>query len=136
MRKIILTNSTLYNVWNYEALRTSAHHMEIEAIVRGMIRHLTRAIMRLYLQKEERLQIIIIVVLNNLGEGQTVEEILDEIHELSEAVEAHSVIHDQTTNPLALCTSARSCKHPICAHWMYLPVCQTGSLQQGSGTGG
>lgn len=53
MRKIILTNSTLYNVWNYEALRTSAHHMEIEAIVRGMIRHLTRAILRLFSKRRK-----------------------------------------------------------------------------------
>ena len=93
-RKIILTDSTLYNVWTYANLTTSDHHMEIESVVGARIRNLTRVIMMLYLKHPERLEIIIIAGINNVGEGQAVHEILDEIYELKEAVMAHSTMHD------------------------------------------
>jgi hypothetical protein len=93
-RKIILTDSTLYNVWSYAKLKTADHHMEIEAVVGGRIRNLTRALMMLYLKQPQRLEVILIGGLNNLGEDQPVADILDEIHELKEAVLAHSTLHD------------------------------------------
>ena len=92
-RKIILTDSSLYNVWSDSSLNTSDHHMEIEAVVGGRIRNLTRAIITMYLKNAERLEIILIAGINNIGEGQTVPEILEEISELKELLSAHSVVH-------------------------------------------
>ena len=68
-RKLILTNSTLYNVWSTPDLKLPIH-MDIESIVGGRIRDLTRALIMLYLIYPERLEIILIAGLNNVGDCQ------------------------------------------------------------------
>ena len=92
-RKIILTTSTLFNVWTHTSFQPDIH-MEIESIVGGRVRDLTRALMMLYLVKPERLEIIVIAGLNNIGDGQPVPEILDEIHELRMSVQAHTNMYE------------------------------------------
>ena len=87
-RKIILTSSTLYNSWK-EDLKLPIH-VEIEAIVGARIRDLTRAVIMLYLNQPERLEIILVAGLNNIGDCQSAEEIMDEIVELKQVVRAHS----------------------------------------------
>ena len=91
-RKIILTSSTLYNVWSYEGLKLPIH-MEIESIVGGRIRDMTRALIKLYLRYPERLEIVLIAGLNNIGESQSAGEIIEELKELKETVEAHSEVN-------------------------------------------
>ena len=95
-RKLILTSSTLYNVWTYEELKLPIH-LEIEAIVGGRFRDLTRALIMSYLRYPERLEIITVAGINNIGESQSSEDILEEIRELKEAVKAHSVLHGHST---------------------------------------
>ena len=65
-RKLILTTSTLYNVWNLD-LKLPIH-IDIESIVGGRIRDLTRALIMLYLIYPERLEILLVAGLNNVGE--------------------------------------------------------------------
>ena len=91
-RKIILTSSTLYNVWKFEELKLPIH-IEIESIVGGRFRDLTRALIMTYLRYPERLEIIVVAGLNNIGESQPAGEIIEEIKELKDAVSAHSVLH-------------------------------------------
>ena len=88
-RKLILTTSTLYNVWTQSSFKPDIH-MEIESIVGGRIRDLTRALMMLYLIHPERLEIIVVAGLNNIGDSQPVPNILDEIVELKQTVQAHT----------------------------------------------
>jgi hypothetical protein len=88
-RKVLLTTSTLYNVWSYEQLKLPLH-IDIESIVGGRIRDLTRALIMQYLNHPERLEIIVVAGLNNIGDNQPVPDIIDEIMELKEAVQAHS----------------------------------------------
>ena len=95
-RKIILTDSSLYNVWTYANLKMYDYHVEIEAVVGGRIRDLTRAIMMLYLRNPQRLEIILIAGINNIGEDQSVPDIQEEIDELKTAVLAHSTLHNHT----------------------------------------
>ena len=94
-RKLIMTTSTLFNVWSQTSFKPDIH-MEIEAVVGGRFRDLTRALMMLYLGNPERLEIIIIAGLNNIGDSQPVPDILDEIEELKQAVEAHSTMHSHS----------------------------------------
>ena len=91
-RKLILTSSTLYNVWTRDM--KLALHIDIESIVGGRVRNLTRALIKLYLVHPERLEIILIAGLNNIGEGQSAKEVMEEIAELRLAVKAHSVMND------------------------------------------
>ena len=91
-RKIILTSSTLFNVWTYQELKLDIH-IEMESIVGGRVRDLTRALIMSYLGLPERLEIIVIAGLNNIGEGQAAEEIVEELRELKEVVKNHSVVN-------------------------------------------
>ena len=90
-RKLILTTSTLYNVWNSD-LKLPIH-IDIESIVGGRIRDLTRALIMLYLIYPERLEIILIAGLNNVGDCQSAKEIMDELTELRLTVKAHTEMH-------------------------------------------
>ena len=87
-RKLILTTSTLYNVWTSN-LKLPIH-IDIESIVGGRIRDLTRALIMLYLIYPERLEIILIACLNNVGDCQSAKEIMDELTELRLTVKAHT----------------------------------------------
>ena len=58
------------------------------------IRDLTRALFMLYLNQSERLEIIVVAGLNNVGDNQSAEDIMDEIFELKQAVQAHTDMHD------------------------------------------
>ena len=80
-RKVILTTSTLYNVWSYEQLKLPLH-IDIESIVGGRIRDLTRALIMQYLTHPERLEIIVVAGLNNIRDTQPVPDIIDDIFEL------------------------------------------------------
>ena len=92
-RKIILTDSTLYNVWTYEDMKLLIH-VDIESIVGGRVRNLTRALIMQFLRYPERLEIIVIAGLNNLGDGQPVPDILEELCELKQVVQAHSEVNN------------------------------------------
>ena len=56
----------------------------MESIVGGRARDMTRALIMLYLCYPERLEIILVAGLNNIGENQTAEEIVEELKELQE----------------------------------------------------
>ena len=94
-RKVILTSSTLYNIWSQNSFKPSIH-MEIESIVGARIRDLTRALMLLYLGNPERLELILVAGLNNVGDGQSVPDIMEEIEELKQAVVAHSTLYNHS----------------------------------------
>ena len=91
-RKLILTTSTLYNVWTCTDLSLPIH-IYIEAIVGGRIRDHTRALHILYLIYPERLEIIFIEGLNNNGDSQTAEQIMEELTELKLTVKVRSEMH-------------------------------------------
>ena len=92
-RKVILTTSTLYNVWERPNLKLPLH-IDIESIVGGRIRDLTRALIMLYLIHPERLEVIVVAGLNNIGDSQSSKEIMDELTELRLTIQAHTVMND------------------------------------------
>ena len=103
-RKLILTTSTLYNVWSIDHLNLPIH-IDIESIVGGRIRDLTRALIMLYLTNPERLEIIVIAGLNNVGDNQPAEEIMEELRELKQAVQAHSEMNGHVEPSIvSICT--------------------------------
>lgn len=88
-RRLILASSILYNVWESPNLQVN-QHIDIEAIVGGRVRDLTRALQHMYLSKPHRLEIIAMVSINNIGEGQEPERIIKEMQDMKEMVEGHS----------------------------------------------
>ena len=92
-RRLLLTSSILYNVWDNPSLDVTKH-FEMEAIVGGRVRDLTRALRHLYLDKPNRLEIIAMVSINNIGEGQAPEDIIQEMKDMKELVKGHSLYYD------------------------------------------
>ena len=89
-RRIILTSSTLYGVWEQPCLPPNTEHFELEAIVGGRVRDLTVALKAGYLYLPHRLEIIVVAGINNIGEGQHPDKIVGEMKELKEMVRLHS----------------------------------------------
>ena len=77
-------------MWSLEDINTDGCHVDIEAVLEGKIKESTRALKRMFLTGVERLEIIVLMGIYNVAEGQTKQEILEEINELKEAVKAHS----------------------------------------------
>ena len=92
-RRLVLTDSTLYGVWDQAKLPANTEHFEIEAIVGGRVRDLTRALKANYLYLPQRLEIIVVAGLNNIGEGQVPEKIVEEMQDMKEAVKQHSLTY-------------------------------------------
>ena len=68
-------------------------HFEMECIVGARVRDLTRALKRNYLYLSSRLEIIVVAGINNVGEGQDADGILEEFKELKKCVMEHSAEH-------------------------------------------
>ena len=88
-RRVLLSSSTLFNIWDPNL--NVDNHFEMEAVVGGRVRNLTRVLYRMYLcDKRKRLEIITVCSMNNIGDGQDPEEIIEEMKEMKELVEEHS----------------------------------------------
>ena len=51
------------------------------------------ALRHLYLNKPNRLEIIAMVAINNIGEGQSPEDIIREMKDMKEMVDGHSLLY-------------------------------------------
>ena len=104
-RRVVLTSSTLYGVWDQPLMPTDTIHFDMEAIVGGRVRDMRIALEQNYLYLPNRLEIIIIAGINNIGEGQKAEEIVQEMIELKEVVEEHSKKYQHNLpNYVSFCT--------------------------------
>ena len=93
-KRVILCSSTLYGIWDQHSLPTITDHFEMECIVGARVRDLTRALERNYLYLSSRLEIIVVAGINNVGEGQASEDIVNEMKELKKTVVEHSAEHN------------------------------------------
>ena len=69
-KRVILSDSTLYGVWDQPSLPSITDHMDIECIVGGRVRHLTRVLEMNLLYNKNRLEIIVMCGINNIGMGR------------------------------------------------------------------
>ena len=93
IHRVILSDSTLYGVWDNPELPKVSTHFDIECIVGGRIRDLTVALKKNILRNDYRFEIVVIGGINNIGEGQSAAEIMNEFSLLKEAVADHSRKH-------------------------------------------
>ena len=91
-RRVVLSSSTLYNVWENHQLKVN-HHFEMEAIVGGRVHDMTRALDKLYLDKPNRLEIIVVATINNIGDGQSADSIMEDIKYMKRLVAEHSELY-------------------------------------------
>lgn len=92
-RRVLLSSSTLFNIWEDSNLSVD-NHFEMEAVVGGRVRDLTRVLDRMYLcDKPNRLEVILVCSINNIGDGQAPEDIIEEMEEMKELVAEHSKLY-------------------------------------------
>ena len=84
-----MADSTLYNIWE-QKLPKGTVHFDIDSIVGGRVRDMTRALIKNYLHLPNRYEIVVIAGVNNLGGGETAEEIIKEMEVLKSVVADHS----------------------------------------------
>ena len=85
----IFSDSTLYGVWSEVQLSFNC-----EIIPGAKYRDLDRVISHLYLRRSSApLDIVIICRLNNIMRGQSVEEMMEEVKQLSRRLERHTQDH-------------------------------------------
>ena len=88
-RRVIMADSTLYNIWE-QKLPKGTVHFDLDSIVGGRVRDMTRALIKNYLHLPNRYEIVVIAGVNNLGGGETAEEIIKEMEVLKSVVADHS----------------------------------------------
>ena len=85
-----MSSSTLFNVWENQNLNVDTH-FKMEAVVGGRVRDLTRALDKLYLRdKPNRLEIIAVCSINNIGDRQSPDQIISEMQEMKDLLSEHS----------------------------------------------
>ena len=91
-RRVVLTDTSLYGVWRHELPRAKdLVHFDIESIVGGRIQDLTTALKKGYLtQFPARIEIIVLGGLENIGDGDTPDQIIGFMDVMKKAVKDHS----------------------------------------------
>ena len=102
-RRVVLADSTLYGVWDH--MLPSKVHFDIDTIVGGRVKDMTRALQKNYLHLPNRLEIIVVAGINNIGAGHKAEQILEEVKELKAVLKEHSERWQHSTpSYAAFCT--------------------------------
>ena len=89
VRRVIVSDSTMFGIWDQQELPNISQHMDLECIVDARIRHLTRAIRKNLLDSHDCLQIIVVGGLKNVEDGQTAREILEEFKVMEDLMEEY-----------------------------------------------
>ena len=90
-KRVILADSTIYGVWDQPDLpKILSEHIDIECIVGARVSDLTRAMMKILLDHSNRLEIIVIAGINNIGKNDHPDIIMHEFKEMKEIVQEHS----------------------------------------------
>ena len=88
-RRVLLSDSTMFSVWR-KPLPADAVHFDIECIVGGKVRDIKTALQKNYLHMPNRFEILVIAGLNNIGVGQSPEQIISDMREIRKVVKEHS----------------------------------------------
>ena len=105
--RVILSDSTLYGVWDNKELPNVAQHFDIECIVGGRIRDLTHALKKNLLRNSYRFEIILIAGINNIAEGQDATEVVIELNTIKKVVADHSIKNKhEKPSYVSICTLA------------------------------
>ena len=87
-RRVVLADSIMYGIWDH--MKPSKYHFDIDSIVGGRVKDMTRALKKNYLHLPNRLEIIVVAGINNIGAGHKAEQIFEDIKELKAVLREHS----------------------------------------------
>ena len=82
-----MADSTMYGIWDH-TLPARTVHIDMDSIVGGKVRDMTRALIKNYLHLPNRLKVI--AAINNIGAGERADDIIKEIKVFKQVVADHS----------------------------------------------
>ena len=88
-RRIVLSSSTMYGIWNQQ-MPADIVHFDIDSIVGGKVADMKRALLKNYLHMPNKVEVLVIAGLNNIGVGHKSDEIIRDMREIREVVKEHS----------------------------------------------
>merc|ERR1712173_459891 len=68
----------MYGIWDH-TLHARTVHFDMDSIVGGKVRDMTRALIKNYLHLPNRLEVIVIAGINNIGAGERADDIIKEM---------------------------------------------------------
>ena len=103
-RRIVLCDSSLYGVWS-KPTRSNIVHFDIDSIVGGKVQDLTTALIKNYLHMPNRVEIIVVAGINNIGAGDTAEQVARYMAVMKQIVRDHSTKwRHETPSYVSFCT--------------------------------
>ena len=87
-RRVVLADSSLYGVW--DKMPPSKVHYDIDTIVGGRVRDMTIALRRNYLHMPNRLEVIVVAGIKNIGSNDKAETIIEDM----EALKKYEIINN------------------------------------------
>ena len=110
-RSVIVEGSNLAGCWTDNSFKIG-EHVDMEIVVGGTVRDRCRAWRRQYEHLPEPNDVIAVLGINDVGAGQSVEEIMEEFGEFRDCVMRHSEEHKhEKKSTFAICTSIQPPKH-------------------------
>ena len=104
-RRVVMADSSLYGVWDKMPPKLQPQHFDIDSIVGGKVRDMTRALERNYLHLPNRFEVMVVAGINNIGAGGKAKQIMGEILDLKKVLKVHSEKWRHTPPSLAVfCT--------------------------------
>ena len=110
--RLILSDSTLYGVWSHPDITKNSEHFDIECIVGGRIRDLTRALKLNLLCNSYQLDIVVIAGINNVAEGQSSAAILEEFKDMKVAIQENNSKYRKRGDVLSKVSISTLCLPP------------------------
>ena len=86
--RVVLACDTMYGIW--DNLPANTEHFEMDSIVGGTVKDMKRALVKNYLDLPNRVEIMVIAGINNIGAGETAEQIFHDMKQLKYVVADHS----------------------------------------------
>ena len=84
-----MADSTMYGIWDH-TLPARTVHIDMDSIVGGKVRDMTRALIKNYLHLPNRLEVIVIAGINNIGAGERADDIIKEMEVFKQVVADHN----------------------------------------------
>ena len=84
-----MADSTMYGIWDH-TLPARTVHIDMDSIVGGKVRDMKRALIKNYLHLPNRLKVIVIAAINNIGAGERADDIIKEMEVFKQVVADHN----------------------------------------------
>ena len=110
--RVILSDSTLYGIWTHPDISKNAEHFDIECVVGGRVRDMTRIMEKYLLCNSFQLEIIVVAGINNVIEGQDSTAIIQEFLDMKKVIMEHNFKYREKYEKMSYVSICTLCLPP------------------------